>query len=413
MEPAPRVVAQPENQLNQQAPLILSIIVTPINFIYTLFSRVFNLFGRLFTFLPRMLNSLLSRLGPQRRRRTFSRTNRRPLAPQDTSARFIREFEEEYGATTIPFLETGYARAFDMAKRDFKFLLIVPLAMEHDDTNAYIRNVLLAEQITTFLNNPANNILLWSGTIQDSETYQVASELRISSFPSAILIAPTSATAMSVIARITGMTTSEDFTARLQAAMSQHNTELARLRAARSEQQAARNIREQQDSAYERSLAQDRERARQRREAEAAAARAELEARELREKEEKHARNLDEWKRWRAVRVHAEPDKEDKTAVRIQLRLPDGERVIRRFDKDAELEELYAYVECHDYVHRNEKGEEDTEKAPQHPPEGFTHSYTFQLVSPMPRQVYGLEKGGKISDTVGKSASLIVEKLDE
>jgi len=398
--------------LNQQAPLILSIIVTPINFIYTLFSRIFNLFGRLFPFLPRMLNSVLSRLGPQRRRRTFSRTNRRPLGPQDTSARFIREFEEEYGATTIPFLETGYARAFDMAKRDFKFLLIVPLAMEHDDTNTYVRNVLLAEQTTTFLNNPANNILLWSGTIQDSETFQVASELRMSTFPSAVLIAPTSATAMSVIARITGMTSPEEFTARLQAAMSQHNTELARLRSAKSEQQAARNIREQQDSAYERSLAQDRERARQRREAEAAAATAEREATEKRQRDEKHAQDLDQWKRWRAARVHTEPNKEDKSAVRIQLRLPDGARVIRRFDKDAELEELYAYVECHELVQRHENGEDDAEKAPQRSPDGFAHLYTFQLVSPMPRQVYGLEKGGKIGETVGKSASLIVEMLD-
>jgi len=300
-----------------------------------------------------------------------------------------------------------------MAKRDFKFLLIVPLAMEHDSTQTYVRNTLLAEQTTTFLNNPSNNILLWSGTIQDSETYQVASELRISTFPSAILIAPTSATAMSVIARITGMTTPEEFTARLQAAMSQHNTELSRLRSARSEQQAARNIREQQDSAYERSLAQDRERARQRREAEAAAARAEQEAREKRAREEKYAHDLEQWRRWRAAHVQAEPDKEDKSAVRIQLRLPDGERVIRRFDKDADLEELYAYVECHDLVLRHESGEDDAEKAPQQPPKDFAHSYTFQLVSPMPRQVYGLEKGGKIGETVGKSASLIVEKLDE
>ena len=361
-----------------------------------------------------MLNSLLSRLGPQRRRRSFSRTNRRPLGPQDTSARFIREFEEEYGATTIPFLETGYARAYDMAKRDFKFLLIIPLAMEHDDTNGYVRNVLLAEQTTTFLNNPTNNILLWLGTIQDSETYQVATELRISTFPSAILIAPTSSTTMSVIARITGMTTPADFTARLQAAMSQHNTELARLRSARSEQQAARDIREQQDSAYERSLAQDRERARQRREAEAASARAAQEALAQRELAEKHAQDLEQWRKWRAARVQAEPDKEDKSAVRIQLRLPDGERVIRRFDKDAELEELYAYVECHDVVQRYENGEEaDADKTSPQPPTGFAHTYTFQLVSPVPRQVYGLEKGGKIGETIGRSASLIVEKLDE
>lgn len=313
-------------------------------------------------------------------------------------------------------METGYARAFDLAKRDLKFLLIIPLSMEHDETDGYIRNVLLSDTVSAFLNDPENNIILWSGTIQDSETFQVASELKISTFPSAVLVAHTpsvSATAMSVVGRITGTTTPEEFTARLQAAMSQHSAALNQARHTRAEQQAARSIRQEQDSAYERSLAQDRERARQRREAEAAAARAEKEAREKIESEERYARNLTQWRQWRANHVQPEPDKEDKTAVRIQIRLPDGERVIRRFDKDAELEEVYAFVECFEYVKQKEAGEVDAEKMPESAPEDFVHKYDFQLVSPMPREVYDLTAGGEVGARIGRSGNLIVEKLED
>ena len=193
--------------------------------------------------------------------------------------------------------------------------------------------------------------------------------------------------------------------------MSQHESSLSTVRAARAEQNASRSIREQQDSAYERSLAADRARAQQRRDAEAAVARREKEALERQEKAERAAEMLDQWRRWRAKRVQPEPDKEDKTAVRIQLRLEDGERVIRRFGREVEIEEVYAFVECFEMVRRRESGEEEELEKMQEQPKEFKHQYTFQLVSPMPREVYDLATGGKIGDRIGRSASLIVEKL--
>jgi len=113
--------------------------------------------------------------------------------------------------------------------------------------------------------------------------------------------------------------------------------------------------------------------------------------------------------------VLPEPDKEDKSAVRIQLRLEDGERVIRRFGREVGIEEVYAFVECFELVRRRESGagEEEQEKMGEEEelPKGYEHEYTFQLVSPMPREVYDLAAGGKIGDRIGRSASLIVEKL--
>lgn len=337
----------------------------------------------------------------------------RPLGPQDTTARFLREFEEEYGANNLPFLVTGYARAFDLAKRDLKFLLVVPISSEHDDTPAFVRDVLLSNAATTFLNDPSNNTLLWAGSVQDSEAYQVTTSLNINTFPSVVLIAHTpsvSSTAMSVVARLTGPTSPEMFTATISAAIRQHSDELNRVRATRAEQEASRNLREQQNSAYERSLAADRERARIRREAEAARQKAEMEEKQRQDERQQYEAKLEQWRRWRAMILKPEPDASVKDVVRINIRLLNGERVTRRFLLEADIEELYAFVECYDLVQQGqaELSEKDT---PTMKPVDFQHVYKFKLVSPLPREVYAVEAGGRIRDKIGRSGNLLVERV--
>jgi FAS-associated factor 2 len=44
-------------------------------------------------------------------------------------------------------------------------------------------------------------------------------------------------------------------------------------------------------------------------------------------------------------------------------------------------------------------------------PEGYEHVYKFQLVSPMPREVYDLNKTGSLRERIGRSGNLIVERV--
>ena len=398
--------------MNLQPPFLLSLVLTPVNIIYGLLSRVFGLFSYLFPTLPRLLYRFTSRANAPSSQRNGD--GRRPLPPQDTTARFLREFEEEYGAHSLPILETGYARAFDIAKRDLKFLLVLPLSPEHDDTASFVRDSLLAESVITFLNDPSNNILLWAGSVQDSEGYQVASALNISKFPSAVLIAHTpsvSSTAMSVVARIAGSLSPEQFIARLQTAIAQHSQALNRARAARVEQQATRSLRDQQNNAYEMSLAADRERVLQKREAESRKQTQEKEALRILQAKDHYATNLKQWRRWRLCKLFAEPGPEEKDAVRISVRLPDGARVIRKFKADVSIEEVYAFVDCYEDIkaeHQQESQETEVEE-----PQGFTHEYKFRLVSPMPREVYAYDNGGTVREKIGRSGNIIVERLVE
>ncbi|KAG8624705.1 hypothetical protein KVT40_007772 [Elsinoe batatas] len=404
-DPAPRVVPTPESQLTQRAPFIITLLFLPFNVTYSIFARLFGTLGWAFPILP----SILSRLWPVQSARSQRYANRKPLSPRDTAARFIREFEEEHGSEpgTLPFQESGYAQAFDAAKKDLKYLLVILLSPEHDDTAPFVRDTLLAPDFVNWIKEHHSEVLVWGGSVRDSEGFQVANALNVTKFPFVGLIVHTpsvSSTAMSVVARNAGPTPASELIDKLQKAIQTRNEELGSARRQRQEQQASRNIREEQNSAYERSLAQDRERARQRREAEAAREREERTERERAAAKEQRAQNILQWKKWRAQSLPSEPGQDVTDTVRISIRMPSGDRVIRKFAGDADLEELYAFVECYGVL------QEDAQEKAVQEPAGFEHDYKFQLVSPMPREVYDLEKGGSIKSRIGRSGNLIVEK---
>lgn len=219
---------------------------------------------------------------------------------------------------------------------------------------------------------------------------------------------------MTVISRLVGPMQPTELVAKLGTAVTSHKAALRAARAQRAEHQAERNLRQEQDSAYERSLAQDRERTRRRKEEEERKANEEKEALRKEREAELLLQRIQQWRRWRAQSLPQEPGNDIKDVVRVSIRMPDGQRVIRKFMSEADLEELYAFVECYEIVKGRESGEIDVEDEKDvEEPEGYQHEYKFRLVSPMPRAVYGLEEGGTVLGRVGKGANLIVEAIEE
>lgn len=384
--------------------MLVAILLSPFNLLTRLVGRTFSLVGYIFSLLPRLFSQ-----GSAGRLPSGRQPSRRPLNAKDTAARFLREFEEAYGQTELRFFQGGYAQAYDLAKKELKFLLVVLISPEHDDTSAFVRETLLSPNVISYINDPQSQVILWAGSVQDSEAYQVSTALNCSKFPFAALVVHTpqdSSTSMSTIARISGLEPPSVFISRLRSAITQHTPNLQTVRNTRNEQQASRNLREEQNSAYERSLAQDRERARQRREAEAAQARAEQETRDKAAAAERHAQQLAQWRRWRAQSIPPEPGPEAKNATRISVRMLSGERIIRKFTEHTDLEQLYAFVECYDTL---QSGASPHVSEPQ----GYEHQYSFRLVSPMPRIVYDFAAGGTIGEKIGRSGNLIVEPIDD
>ncbi|KAI2604978.1 uncharacterized protein GGS25DRAFT_502877 [Hypoxylon fragiforme] len=412
-DPAPRIVPQP--QTTHRPPFLLAILFAPFNFGYRAFSTFFRTFMYIFAFLP---PSIRPRAITTNMTRGWKGTmGRRMLMPRDTAARFKREFEEEYGNNSMPFYEGGFAQALDLAKKELKFLLIVLMSPEHDDTESFTRETLLSPEIIAFVNDPANNIIVWGGNVLDSEAYQVAAEYNCTKYPFSCLVCLTpkeGSTRMSIVKRLAGPLSPSNYLAEIQTAIHKYAPDLAAVRAERSAQEVARSLRTEQDSAYERSLARDRERARQRREAEAAKVLAEKKAREEAEAAEHRARQCEQWRRWRTTTISPEPDAkaDPKDIVRLALKMPDGAssagRVIRKFASETTVEELYAFVECYDLLQNSE--EADEEKAADKP-EGYEHQYKFRIVSPMPRVVYEPDETATLGDKIGRSGNLIVEEI--
>lgn len=402
---APRIVPQPDDQVIHRPPLLLSLLFTPFSLLYKLLSLPFGFLSYLFPFLPRIFRPSPT-AGTTRRTNTIGR---KPLKPRDCAARLKRELEEEYGPNSLPLYDGGYAQALDLAKKELKFLVIILVSPEHDDTSSFTRNTLLTTEVSEFLNDSQNDIILWMGDVRDSEAYQVSTALRCTKFPFTALITHTpeqGSSSMSVVARITGPVLPTTYLTKLRAGIATHAEKLATVRAARSAQQFERSLRDEQNSAYERSLAQDRERARLRREAEEAAA-----AEEKRIADDLAAAvalrgKREQWKKWRAQAIPSEPSLDSKGVVRIALKMPQAARIMRRFSGDASVEELYAFVECYDLL--QEDMEEKSTK-----PEDYEHRYDFRLVSTLPRVVYSIEDGGTIGEKVGKSGNLIVEPISD
>lgn len=204
---------------------------------------------------------------------------------------------------------------------------------------------------------------------------------------------------MSVICRIAGPTPQNAFLRKLQTAIDNHSPSLDGVRTQRATQAADRAIREEQQSAYERSLQADRERARREQEAEEAERRKrEDDERARREKEEK-IRKAGEWRRWKKANLQGEPAG---GGVRVSIRTVDGQRIIRKFASDAPMEEVYAFVECL---------EVDEEKAGSEKPKDYNHEFGFRLVGMMPRTVYEPDQKS-VEKCLGGHANLVVEPLD-
>ncbi|KAK9429609.1 hypothetical protein V1505DRAFT_313270 [Lipomyces doorenjongii] len=426
--PTPRTIAPRPSFLTSA---ITSIILFPLSVVSKLAHSAYYIFAMLFPFLPRLTGLYPANLGA-------ARSQRRSINPRDTAARFIRDFEEEVGKSDVlTFFEGGYTQALDQAKRELRFLIVLLQSDEHDDTTKFNKEVLANPDVAKFMKE--HDIILWGGNVRESEAYQVANALSCTRYPFLGVIAHTPAStshpsAMSIHARLQGYMPASSLLANLNTAISRHEPILGRIRAERSEQEAARAIRAAQDSAYEASLAADRERERVREEQE----RIERERAEEQERIEQEKRNLEArkeaYKKWRAGQIKSQmvefvgaPPPGVKVA-RISIRLTSGDRIVTRFLADKQsIEDVYAFVECYDLLYppaesltphllaESTPSAVASEATPLEKPENYTHTYKFNLVSPMPRFVLPVDNNKLLSDekTLWPNGNLIVEEVEE
>ncbi|KAJ2215376.1 Ubx domain-containing protein [Coemansia sp. RSA 1813] len=369
------------------------------------------------------------------------------------AAQFKDYFERIYGSNHPPFFAGTYTRALETARRELKYLVVILWSKEHDDTERF-GQALTHSRVIEFLSSP--RYIVWVGDVSCSEAYRAAARLGVSAYPFVGLAAlkpePQLGTGSSgnnrfrlqVVARIEGLAgpvdanntdaLARELVRRLGAPIEANEQAL---HAARREQEARdsdRRIREQQNAAYEASLARDRERERLAREREQSehAQRAEE---ERRQRELKNWENRREQWRWATLARIVREEKNDsnnsgnagdgipakkRSAGRLQLRLEDGTRLVKTFAADTTMQDVFDFVET-----RGVAKEWEALKTTPHGddldaiqfPEEYTHEYDFALVSQFPRVVFD-HTDATLGDVMAAqglwpSAALIVEPLFE
>ncbi|CAL1527959.1 unnamed protein product [Lymnaea stagnalis] len=257
---------------------------------------------------------------------------------------FISSFESRYGQVHPVFYQGTYSQALNDAKKELRFLLVYLHSEDHQNTDQFCREVLCSENFVNFVNV---HMLFWACNTSSPEGYRVSQALREHAYPFLAVIVLRD-NKMSVVARIEGSVTgSVELVERLEQVMAENETSLTTARAERAERSFNQSLRQQQDEAYLESLRADQEKAKTfSRGSKRAAVLGKIvfvvvgsslcTQREREQKKSELERVLP-----------LEPEASDPDAIRIMLKIPNGNRIERRFHRSQSLKWLYYYVFCH------------------------------------------------------------------
>ncbi|KAG2179929.1 hypothetical protein INT43_003716 [Umbelopsis isabellina] len=354
-------------------------------------------------------------------RQSITGGNRRtPLSqqrqdPQATAARFLREFEDQFGNTHVEFYAGGYSQALENAKRNLNFLMVVLQSDEHDDTTAFSRDTLTSGELINYLRE--NNIITWGGNVRETEGYQVSTTLQATTYPFVAIItlqrpggSLTATPKMTVVDRIEGLNNAATVIRRLGNAKERYGPALERMRREREERDMERSLRDEQDRAYQESLKADQEKERKAQLAREEAARAEEQARLAELEKEQLAQKKEEYRYYLCNQFTEEPDVNHPGGIaKLSFRLPDGSRVIRRFKAEDTIETLYQFVEIYPLLRDGSATSSYTQ-----PPSNYSHKFQFTIMTPYPRTVFQASSLPiKEQSVLWPSATLVVDLLEE
>lgn len=399
--------------------ILQSILSFPYNMGIKTLGGIYYILSKIFPFLPRLTG--LSPASSSSASHSLSRSAKNGI---------VTSFEKIYGKTGLRFFKGEFPQALDRAKSQFKYLIVVIQGHESDLDCPFNRQVLTDSRVVEFLTSLSEKVILWMGDAATLEGSQVARKLSCARFPCVQLNASTPrslnsfAVTLKTLTTIYGEKDPIQFITTLKEQIDNHESTRMSLVLDRQEREMERRLRDEQNAAYERSLAIDREREKQAkvqalkkeqeekiRKADEEKAVLERERLEDEQKALKQEKILNEgtWKLWRASQLGPEPSNKNTTEklARVSIRLLSGERVIRMFSPGQSIDDIYAFVECYGLL----KSNTFVPDLGALPPANYVHKYSFDLASTLPRKILAPNANLKIIDekSVWPSASLVVE----
>ncbi|KAI9472653.1 hypothetical protein BX667DRAFT_435403 [Coemansia mojavensis] len=378
-----------------------------------------------------MINVVLQLVGRQRITTSAARTSR-PAPYSSDRSQFVREFESAYGTVHVPFYTGTLAEAQETARRETKYLVVMLWSSEHDDTPLF-EHALTQPALVQCLSR--SQFVVWAGDVASPDAFKAAESLSVCAFPFMGIVFMQQAagrSGMQLLARMDGLGSSANaqhlasMLARfVERPVGRHAQTLHATRREQQERESARRLREQQNAAYERSLALDQERERARREQEERERREQEEAEALLREEQRRKELCRRW-RWakfaeqQQQQQQQQQDNTEDLVTTLSLRLENGSRVVCKFAASATLQQVFDFVETRDIA--DEWAQTQTtpygaDLSKTSMPKDYEHTYEFALVSQFPRVVFE-DRSANLKDALAASglwpsAALIVEPLFE
>jgi FAS-associated factor 2 len=261
------------------------------------------------------------------------------------------------GPVSCPaWVASGWRSAATAAHRDFRLLFVYLHAPRHQDTDAFCRGVLCAPELADFANG--GGFLCWGGDVSRSDAFSLSLRLGVTRYPAVALLAR-SGSGVKLAALVQGTTPDPSaLVAALRSAAEPHQALLAAERADAEGRAAERALVREQDDEYERSLAADRARERERRERrereeaerlakEEAERRAEEEAGRLERRRAAEAAAAAAAREAKRAALPDEPPAGSPGGAAVRVRLPTGANHQRRFDARRDtVATVYAWVDA-------------------------------------------------------------------
>ncbi|KAH6904324.1 hypothetical protein BKA70DRAFT_1297914 [Coprinopsis sp. MPI-PUGE-AT-0042] len=378
------------------------------------------------------------------------------------------EGADEEGRRVLPDFVLGtYEEALKTCQREIRIGCIILVSEEHDDVAEFKRSTLTDPAFVKSLQD--HNVLVWGGDVRDVEAWSAAEKLQATTYPFVAFLAlqpkrtvgPGSSTSrnappsLTVLSRHQGPSIPSSSAPTSASTLTQHletqviprvTSYLDRLRAQQRERERDRELREEQDRAFRDAARRDTERIQRKMEEDRVRANEARQREEERNREEERARKEEEerkkreeirmdWRRWTRRGLKAKEEQQKEVGkLRVAMRLPSGERVIKQFAAKDTLTTLYASVDAN-LIPTSYKPEADPEDPPQgsgsdvehvlertvlkkHASTAMQEYWGFKIASAFPRgvelgSIQELKGGGQVVvEWVGR-AKVVVGKEQE
>ncbi|KAH3680069.1 hypothetical protein WICPIJ_008406 [Wickerhamomyces pijperi] len=335
-----------------------------------------------------------------------------PTLPKFHFAETFQRITHDGSTEMINHHKGEFNEAYMEAKTDFKFLLLILLGEEgNDSSDTFVKKVLNNARVCSLLNNNQDDYIAFVANVHEPQGHAIAKSLNVKTVPAAYLLGnvsngPSMVASMSLIAKIP-VRSVNSFIGRINLETVKYKPEFIVKRFEKAELDYSRQIKEAQDRAYEESLESDRIKEL-----------AKMEKIKEKEREEAKAAFQKENKLKFINRIKLKFQELDNFEwvkgqfITIRFQLPStGQRITQKFPDHFTSLDIYGFIE----LQLSQQETESTDAVDVH--KDYKHQYEFDLISVMPRFTVSQNEEGLIIKDIKElwpNASLMVEyKLEE